>query len=297
VSAPIPLLSRPYEQRQYLAIAADIASLGKSVKADINSHPRGSALVSAAVAVGAVAAGTFAAPFVGLLGAGAVSVGLKAANAWVSTRAQLAADSGLAVEVARADDYGSLAFPPGHPRSKVLYVGHPFTAQRYIPLALFHRTLFEQKVIEAIELLAALGATSVEVQQIAGTESSASIGVSLGLPVSGIATDIGAKVGATTRARDDTLISATFKPNKPARVPSGLVWYPHEEYWKSMARLRLTGGLESYNLRVDYSDDFGVNARISAQAQGLGFNIGGTFSNLQSTTWVMKGSFAPLNAV
>ena len=47
-------------------------------------------------------------------------------------------------------EVASLRFPVGHPRRKVVYVGHPVDPLTYIPVAYFHTFLFEHKVAEAV---------------------------------------------------------------------------------------------------------------------------------------------------
>ena len=61
--------------------------------------------------------------------------------------------------------------------------------------------------------------------------------------------------------------------------------------------MRLENGLESYSLEVNYEEDYGINAKVSAKLQKIGFDIGGSYSNIESTKWVMQGEFAPLHAL
>ena len=72
-----------------------------------------------------------------------------------------------------------LQFPVGHPRGKVAYIGHPIDPPVYIPVADFHRFLFEHKVAEALRLIRFLGAVTVEVVRVEGWDQS--IGVELGV--------------------------------------------------------------------------------------------------------------------
>ena len=46
-----------------------------------------------------------------------------------------------------------ITFPPGHPRNRVLYIGHPASPSIYYPMADFHRVTFEHKFCEVIEML------------------------------------------------------------------------------------------------------------------------------------------------
>jgi len=271
------LLAKPYEDRQ-LIVVADEAPINLQA-----AKPEGRGALHA---VGEVL--TY-----GLIG----WPGLLATRAlveWVERRSRRAQDLGVHVEAVRRTDVQGLLFPPGHPRRKIVYVGHPFLKQQYVPLASFHRVLFEQKVIEAMELLAALGATSLEVSQAVGTESSAKLAASVGVPVQGAAVNIGVDGGRRHVDQGSVLTSATFVPRRPPYQPAGLIWYPHEEFWKSMTKLRLSNGLDTYRLEVNYEEDFGVNVQVSAKVQGVGLQVGGEFNSLTSTKWIMSGKFAPM---
>lgn len=59
-----------------------------------------------------------------------------------------------------------------------------------------------------------------------------------------------------------------------------------------MAEGRLNFGLTEFNLVVNYEDDFGVNAKLEANAKKAGFDLGGTFNTHQATAWRISGSFA-----
>lgn len=77
----------------------------------------------------------------------------------------------------QATEASQLAFPPGHPKAKVLYGAHPIDTDVYYPVASFHRMVFEHKFAEAINLLMHLGATKIRVEHVRGwsTEFAASL--------------------------------------------------------------------------------------------------------------------------
>ena len=70
--------------------------------------------------------------------------------------------------VLKSSEAAALRFPVGHPRNKVVYVGHPVDPVTYIPMAHFHTFLFEHKVAEALRLMRSLGADSVDVVRVEG---------------------------------------------------------------------------------------------------------------------------------
>jgi hypothetical protein len=90
--------------------------------------------------------------------------------------------------------------------------------------------------------------------------------------------------GVHGRTLNDVLISATLKPQGPAYVPNDLIWYSNEKFWKSMADTRLELGPETYSLSVSNDVNFGVDARVSAKVQGLGFDIGGIYDSLSPSS-------------
>ena len=59
-----------------------------------------------------------------------------------------------------------------------MYVGHPVDPTTYVPVADFHRFLFEHKVAEALRLIRSLGAVTVEVVRVEGWDRA--VGVNLG---------------------------------------------------------------------------------------------------------------------
>jgi len=282
VEASATLLAQPYDDRQLLVVADEVRP----------PEPAGGGGVAKAVLHAAAAVPLALLPIAGTAGLIA-----KVVVDWVDERTRRAATEGVNIRsVTRADVQG-LLFPPGHPRRKVVYVGHPFLKQQYMPFASFHRALFEQKVIEAMELLAGLGATSIKIRQVAGTEASASIAASLGVPLQGATVDMGSEIGKRRSESGEILASATLAPTHAPRVPEGLIWYPHERFWQGVTRMCLENGLESYSLEVNYEEDYGINAKVSAKLQKIGFDIGGSYSNIESTKWVMQGEFAPLHAL
>lgn len=247
MEASASLLAQPYDDRQLLVIADEVRP----------PEPAGGFGAAKAVLY---AAATL--PYSLLPIAGTAGLAAKLLVDWIEERTRRAATEGVTIRsVTRADIQG-LLFPPGHPRRKVVYVGHPFLKQQYMPFAAFHRALFEQKVIEAMELLAGLGATSIKIRQVAGTEASASIAASLGVPVQGATVDVGRRRSES----GEILASATLAPTQAPRVPHDLIWYPHERFWQGVTRMRLENGLEAYSLEVNYDEDYGINAKVSTKA-------------------------------
>ena len=151
------------------------------------------------------------------------------------------------------EEAAQLQFPIGHPRKKVVYIGHPVDPPLYVPVAVFHRYLFEHKVAEALRLIRSLGARTVEVGVGAGVPLPPSQPVELGVSVS------------RNRATGHSVMSRlTLSPSGKPHIPADLVWFPHEPLWKEVAQARLESGLTSFALDVRSTDDYGVNANLKA---------------------------------
>ena len=195
-------------------------------------------------------------------------------------------------------DAKQIDFPPGHPRERVIYVGHPAKPSWYITMADFHRVVFEHKFCEAIELLMSLGATSISVEHISGWSRgfSAKISVPLGdlvQPLKGKARVKGKARAKREPSRSNSILfEATLAGVEPA-LPGGLVWYNHEPTWQSIAKGRLDFGLSDFSMSVLYQDDFGINAGIKIALAKTGLDLGGKFEDHQSTEWLIKGKFGP----
>jgi hypothetical protein len=186
-----------------------------------------------------------------------------------------------------------LAFPPGHPRRGVLYIGHPAVARIYYTTAQFHRLTFEHKFCEAIRLLMALGAKHIEVEQVSGwgADFSARLNVALGPPD-------GVGMGAKGRRRHDAhlLFVADLRGSATPVVPSDLFWAEHEPTWQQVIDGRTHYGLRDFSLTVTYEDDFGVNADLKAAAEGASLDLGGAFEDHQATVWRIVGQFLEVAA-
>ena len=196
-------------------------------------------------------------------------------------------EEGVSVLKVGRSDSSLLDFPPGHPRDKVIYVGHPARPTIYYTVADFHRVTFEHKFSEAIDLLMHLGATTVRVEHVRGwsREFAANLSVPLG------SVDAGVETGAHSDSRARLLFEATLSGETEPKLPDGLVWYPHEPTWQSVANGRLRFGLHDFSLSVSYEDDFGVHAGLKASALKAGLEIGGKFEDHEATTWKISGEF------
>lgn len=182
----------------------------------------------------------------------------------------------------------SLRFPTGHPRSGILYIGHPAISNYYYPAAHFHRLAFEHKFFEAVRILRHLGATQFTVEHVQGRSTDWSSTMDIGL----LGAKIAGKAGGTHRSEAQILYTAKLPGTTNPVLPVELVWYPEEPSWQEIADGRLKSGLQNFDLYVRYTDDFGINTTFTGKLGGAkGIDLGGKFEDYKSTTWRIVGSF------
>ena len=211
-----PFLQRPYIDRQMIVVVDD--AVARSVrKVELEAQETGHNVNRSAFVAGV---------FAGVLG--------LMADEPIRVRAD-----GTPLFLIGKSESSQLDFPPGHPRDKVVYVGHPAKPPVYYTVADFHRVSFEHKFSEAIDLLMHLGATTIRVEHVRGwsREFAANLSVPLG------SVDAGMETGTHSDSRARLLFEATLSGETEPELPDGLVWYPHEPTWKSVANGRLRFGL------------------------------------------------------
>ncbi|OXT02696.1 hypothetical protein B7H23_07370 [Notoacmeibacter marinus] len=200
-------------------------------------------------------------------------------------------DGGRLVRVDGADIERIVDFPPGHPRYDVAYVGHPLRPNKYVPMASFHRAMFIDKFFELTHILTALGAREISVNY--SSDRSDKKGGSVGFSV---AEELVGKLETSAETRNvrksSGELKATFEPEGEPALPDDLAWYPHETAWRSVARSRLDGGLNTIEVALRYEDDFGINGKVAAGLKGCGIELGGHFEEFERTVWRFSGTFA-----
>jgi hypothetical protein len=179
-------------------------------------------------------------------------------------------------------------WPVGHPRPGVVYAASPVRYDTYFTVAEFQDALLLGKVAEAMDLVASLGARKVKIRQVAG--QARDLGGSIGLSIPGAGN---VKAKADNHRKHDSQIeySATFTPVLEPHIPDDLLWFPHEPMWQSMAKLRLRNGLDTCDLAIRFTSDYGVSGELAAKIQEVGLSIGGKFAEDTSTEWTISAEF------
>jgi hypothetical protein len=195
----------------------------------------------------------------------------------------------LAVLPVSAAESEQLQFPHGHPRTGLVYASHPVREGSYVPLAEFHRRMFEDKFTEIMRILASLGASRIEVTASEGwsRDMAAELGVDLPAVIR-----TGARGGRQESVHQDLLYAAELPANRSRSLPGDLAWYWSEDTWKELGRQRLQHGLKRFTLRFEYRDNFGITAGLALGIAKQGLDIGGTFREQVDTTWILTAQFA-----
>jgi hypothetical protein len=166
-------------------------------------------------------------------------------------------------------------------------VGNPAV---YYPLAEFHKQTFAHKFGEAITLLGALGANTINATAVQGWNKEMLVDLAplLPEPVEGEA-----RVKGESSSDQGYLYTAKLKGSGDPRIPKNLVWFPHEPEWQAVARNRIDNDLREFTLHVRYEEDFTIGADLEATITDLGLKTGGKFHRHQSTVWAISATFTP----
>jgi hypothetical protein len=268
----IEVADLPYAERQRILVAAD---------ADVTAER-----VAAAEAMGEH--GKVDWRLVAITAAGAIISPSTFAVETIVGAVRKLRESGFEVLTIARSEAQALVLPPGHPRDRVVYIGHPAAPSVYFPAASFHQLVFESKLSEAARLLMSLGAKELSVEHVRGWSHEFAANLSVSLPaVEGPS----ATAKKTDSHQSSALFRATLIGDREPSVPPGLVWLPHEPTWQQIAEGRMEYGLQEFDLSVRYEDDYGVNLGLKAEVQKVGLDLGGRFETHQSTVWNIKGKF------
>jgi hypothetical protein len=179
-----------------------------------------------------------------------------------------------------------LHFDQGHPLNNFLYVGHPTQPDLYFPAAEFHRRVFEHKFVEAVNLLTALGASRIEVQQEQGQVQEKERKHFVG--------GVGFARSRSEHSRHGAMFEAEFPGHGNPQVPEGLTWYWGEQTWQMIANARIRNGAQKTSLTVTYTTDYGIDTQVMRSAKSNGISIGGRFEEQHDTIWRLDAEFPAL---
>lgn len=186
-------------------------------------------------------------------------------------------------------DVGGLTLPLGHPVNNGVYASNPVNDRQYFPLSRYHIDIFQSKTMELVRLLRHLGAKSIEIENFEGM----SINADAGIDVSGFGSlNAGRKQGATKKI---TWSSEYPRPNAPPNVPENMNWLAYEPSWREIADGRIKQGLERFSIKLEHTDDFGVNIKVAGEFKKAKAELSGEFKESARSINSVTGEFWPIS--
>lgn len=176
-------------------------------------------------------------------------------------------------------------FPPSHPQNGIVYATSEIDDLTYVPLASFHKYMYESKMASFTELCSSLGAKSCNV--IYAEENGKDITSKIKLdniPTSNGILSGQVNVGYNDKNSQKADVFLKFpKPNSIKEYKSA--WLHGEPTWKALQKIRLENDLERYNAEFNYDDEMGITAEIATSLAKIGVNIGGSYEVFKRTKY------------
>ena len=263
---------KPYAKRQFVQFVP-LEELDAAVAGESEDSAKGNSEMAIFIAAGGI---------VGAIAAvGAQMIGTKTNKK--------KSESDLSIFYVPFAEIDSFNLAPGHPQRGVLYAAHPSDRFTYLPTADFHRLTFEHKFSEAIQLLMHLGAETIKVNHESGWGRDFAARLSAGIPQAEGGAQ--AEASGSEHEKDQALYEAKLPGHTSPKLPDKLVWYPYQPTWKNIAEGRIDFGMEKFNLKLQYTEDYGINADLAVDLQKIGLGLGGSFEKHQKTVWTIEGTF------
>jgi len=167
-------------------------------------------------------------------------------------------------------------FPPNHPIANTAYAMADVFPDHYIPISQFHQYFKETKHAAFIELCASLGAKEITIERAEINNQALDINGDIKTPLSQLGLGINVKENRETGEKIAFKFSEENKGIKDYDSP----WINTEASWRSMIKLRRDNHMSEVGAEFNCVDDMGINTGLTAQLQGVGVNIGGSFQEM-----------------
>ena len=171
-----------------------------------------------------------------------------------------------------------IKFEPNHPKSKELYIAHPFMQDYYLDKNNYENSLFISQVMEFNHIFQALGATMIKLVHLKGVIDTVSLIESSSkesLVKLGIDADVNVKVQSYSAKLDNKTEKATqnnktrnsksnqdksvlsiqtFSPKNKPYLPENLIWYSHNPMMPALVKQRFTGEILHCEIEISTRD-------------------------------------------
>jgi hypothetical protein len=273
-SAAGDLLARPLDERTRLIVVRDdaYASLHRIPRSIANAA---GAAISASAAAGVRPSAALIGSPVGFVTIVGAAVGYPAYRKWLQPHMPLIhALVMLDAHVVPLAVATHCRMPLGDPEVSTLYVAHPRLTVEYLPAGPFHRVLVQERIGEAVQLIRALGAQTIEI--IPGAPE-ASSGSTEAMVLQSTATLIGVnEVELLTDPHTSGLVMHCAG-GEAAYVPDDLRWLEVEPTWRNVIveRLERDPPPERVHPLVQFDDAYGFDPTLAEPAMKCGIRLGG----------------------
>lgn len=147
-----------------------------------------------------------------------------------------------------------LKFPLSHPQLNEVYTFHPNNSSSYIPLKVYQKELFVDKLREFLLLLDVLGATKIDVinknRNIEKNANSSEKTFGGKADYKFVGANVDYKKEKTDEDQLERELNLAFhqklSPKKAPYIPEGLIWFHTDINWQRMAEQRMNGSLMSH---------------------------------------------------
>jgi len=167
-------------------------------------------------------------------------------------------------------------FPPNHPIANTAYAMLDIYPDHYIPINRFHDYYKESKHAAFIELCAALGAKEICIESAEINNQSLDIKGDINTLLSKLGLGLNIHENHETGQKVVFNFSESNKGIKDYDSP----WLYTEPSWKSLNKLRRENRLLQLGAEFNCLDEMGIDVKLAGNFKLLGFNIGGSFSEM-----------------
>lgn len=209
-----------------------------------------------------------------------------------------------------------IEFDIGHPKDGMTYLQHPYSPNYYIDAQSYTSRLLGLKYDELIDVLSALGATSITCtvddmqSREEGAKSNTHLGAEVSVGVLGRASSQGSTAyskGVSSKLAKRMAASIRRVPKERPHLPEHTVFFQHESRWMQMAKDVLSGQCVHQTVDLSYSSEYSMtiseasdlSLKIESTVPGLCFGGSSSYSvdyatelkGLASTVWHYEVDF------